>query len=342
MLKRKLVSISIALSFIVVLVTSVFMYFRPYQSSTASLHTAFGMIFIIAGVFHIVNNFLPLKRYASDEKSKLPVSKSLLSLLAIMIVLSYLFYTGQLGFGGLYDWGNEYRNAQKGKTLESKNISYITLSETVGDYTIDIEGKLGDAFAYPMFAAWVEDEKGNYLQTIYVSESIGTSIYDYKKGEKGRHIIRRPSGLPVWAHRRNIPAKDGLMIPLGEQPDLDGYTGATPLEDFNIQTNFNVEKDSIINIFFEVNQSYDWNEYYTKDKFPQDSIYTISGQSGQPSLVYKSTINLADLASQPSYIMTAVGHGHHSGKNGTLYTDLKNMTTAHEIVSRTILTLSKL
>lgn len=338
-MKRKLISLIIALSFVVIFVTGVLMYFRPFESTVASLHTSFGFVFLLGAVFHILNNILPLKNYSTDKKSKFFLSKSFIYLSVFISLLSYSFYTGSFGFGIVYDWGSEYRNTQLGKERMSKNVEYISLSKTVGNYSLEIEGKLGNAFNYPMFALWIEDVNGNYIQSVYVSESIGTSIFDYKKGKKGKHIIRRPSGLPVWGHKRNIRAEDGLMIPLGNEPDLDGYTGATPLEDFIIESNFNINKDSIINMFFEVNQSYDWNEYYSEDRFPQDSIYTISGQSGQPSLVFKSTINLLNIDVKSAFIMTPIGHGHHSGEDGKLYTDLSKITSAHNIVQRVILTL---
>lgn len=340
-MKRKIVSISIALSFVVIFVTGVLMYFRSYESTVASLHTSFGFVFIIGAVLHIWNNISSLKNYSTNKKAKIYLSKSFLTLFAIICLMSYLSYTGTFGFGVIYDWGSDYRNSQLGKERLSKNVEYISLSKTVGNYTLDIEGKLGNAFNYPMFAIWLEDAKGNYIQSLYVSKSIGTSTFDYKKGVKGKHIIRRPSGLPVWSYKRNIQAKDGLMIPLGYEADLDGYTGATPLEDFIIESNFNLAKDSSINIYFEVNQSYDWNEHYSENRFPQDSIYTISGQSGQPSLVYKSQIDLYNLANKSAFIMTPIGHGHHSGKDGKLYTDLSNITTAYKIVDRVILTIQK-
>lgn len=340
-MRRKFVSIVIALSFVVIMGTSVLMYLRPYASSTASLHTAFGFIFLTIGLLHITNNLRPLKNYIVDKKQTLSLSWQFVSSVVLAACLAYLFYTGSLGFGAIYDWGSDYRNSQAGRDSRSQKVDYISLEQSIGQYQVSLEGKLGNAFKYPMFAAWLEDADGNYLHTIYVSESIGTSTFDYKKGKKGRHIIRRPSGLPVWAHKRNIAATDGLMIPLGKEPDLDGYTGATPLEDFVIESQLKPNKDSIVHIYFEVNQSYDWNEYYSKDRFPQDSIYTISGQSGQPSVVYKATIDLRELSNENSKIMSPVGHSHHSGADGSLYPDLSKVTTAFDIVSRIIVTVDK-
>jgi len=41
----------------------------------------------------------------------------------------------------------------------------------------------------------------------------------------------------------------------------------------------------------EVNRTYDFNEYYSKTRFPDDAIYSGTGSSGQPSLIYKAIID---------------------------------------------------
>jgi len=63
-------------------------------------------------------------------------------------------------------------------------------------------------------------------------------------------------------------------------------------------------------------------------------VYSGSGSSAQPSLIYAATVNLND--DERYYFMTLIGRGHHSGKNGDLYTDLAGITTAKEMVNRVI------
>ena len=85
---------------------------------------------------------------------------------------------------------------------------------------------------------------------------------------------------------------------------------------------------------FEVNRSYDFNEFYHLNAFPSDPIYSGNGSSAQPSLIYSTTVNLD---SKPGYyFMSLIGRGHHSGKDGRVYTDLSGVTTAKEIVNRII------
>ena len=71
------------------------------------------------------------------------------------------------------------------------------------------------------------------------------------------------------------------------------------------------------------------------DSFPDDAVYSGNGFSAQPSVIYSAQI---DFSSSTKIIpMALVGHGHHSGKNGAIATDVSNLTTALNIVDRIII-----
>ena len=95
----------------------------------------------------------------------------------------------------------------------------------------------------------------------------------------------------------------------------------------------------LFKLFLEVNQSFDWNDYYTKARFPEDKIYSGSGQNGQPSVVYAATIDLAQKTRH--YMLSPVGHGHHGGGDGKLDPDLSNLTTALDIVDGVLVKVSQ-
>mgnify|MGYP001823206809 CR=1 FL=1 len=82
----------------------------------------------------------------------------------------------------------------------------------------------------------------------------------------------------------------------------------------------------MVNILFEINQSWDWNEYWTNDKFPGDAEYM---SSSQPAVVYTVTIDLEK--TDTIYTMQVAGHSHYSGKDGKLYLDISSLTTALNI-----------
>jgi len=195
--------------------------------------------------------------------------------------------------------------------------------------TIEVSFNAGPEHNHPMMAVWIEDEKGNYIQTLFVNESVAKGYFkhaDKSDGEWTSGTLVRPASLPVWAHKRDIKNDLGNYMPTRENPVPDAYTGATPAGDFLLKTKTDDALPQQFRLIFEINQSWDWNEYWTNNKFPDDEDYKTSSQ---PSLVYAVDIDLENR--EEAYELIAVGHGHYSGKNGEIYYDLDNMTTALEI-----------
>ena len=206
-----------------------------------------------------------------------------------------------------------------------------TISSNPGGKGQELEIKFtrGEAHNHPLMAFWVEDQQGNYIQTLFVAESIGKGIFDHGDPTSGKWLpgaIRRPAALPVWSHSRGVKEPDGLFVPTPEHAIPDAYTGATPQISFILNTKLDNPINEKFWVCFEINQTWDWNEYWTNNKYPDDDVYKTSCQ---PSLIYKVLIDPNDeIKNNP---MKVVGRGHHSGKNGEIYTDLETMTTALDI-----------
>ena len=341
-MNRRLLGSILLITFLILSITGALMYFISFEKNIASIHTLFAFLFILSMVFHILNNKKPLLNYVTGKK--LAKSKKLQSPL-IFLILSLIamgLYHDIPILNEVYNWGNQIRNRQIGKIEETFEYQIINLEKTIGNQKITIEFKKGEAFQYPLFAIWTEDLLGNYIETLYISRVISSSVFDYGKNIEGNwvsSVLRRPEALPYWSHKRGIQAPDGLYTPLDKAPDLDAVSGATPTGNFVVKSKGNFNKKSGLKLLIEINQSYDWNDYYTRDKFPRDKIYSGSGQVGQPSLIYASPIKIGGLESTNHEIMKLIGHGHHSGENGELYTDLSKITTAKNIANRIIVTL---
>jgi hypothetical protein len=194
---------------------------------------------------------------------------------------------------------------------------------------LEIEMTRGESHNHPLMAIWVEDESGKFIQTLYVAESIGKGTFQHGDASRGFWMpgeIRRPAALPRWSHRRGIQAGDGLYLPTPDDPVADAYTGPTPGSSFILHTRLDDPGLKKFKVLFELNQTWDWNEYWTNNKFPEDEEYKTSCQ---PALVYAVTIDLEN--PEDSYEMEIIGRSHHSGANGELYDDLHTMTTALQI-----------
>ncbi len=190
----------------------------------------------------------------------------------------------------------------------------------------------GKNFNHPLMAVWIEDTNSNYLQTLYVAESIAKGIFGHGDASSGKWMpgpLRRPAALPVWSHRRNIQEKDGLYVPTVNTPLPDAVTGPTPQGDFSIISNLTENIPAVFDVYFEINQSWDWNEYWTNAKFPDDENYKTSAQ---PSLIYVARIDT--VTGQKTTELKIIGHGHYSGKDGKIYHDLSTITTAMNIAEK--------
>jgi len=205
---------------------------------------------------------------------------------------------------------------------------YSYNNDTTGTQ-ISIEFTKGKEFNHPLFAFWIEDEKSNFVQTLYVSQSIGKGVFEHGNTGSGVWMpgpIMRPAALPRWSHQRGIVNSNGLYLPDEKNPIADAYTGATPKGDFVLNTIIEGNNLRKFNVYMEINQTWDWNEYWTNSKYPEDAEYKTSCQ---PALIYLAEIDLDSTVK--TYELKAIGHSHYSGKTGEIFTDLSTITTALEI-----------
>jgi hypothetical protein len=211
------------------------------------------------------------------------------------------------------------------KYTEYKTDTLYTNPDGNGNM-LEFEFRRGPEHNHPLMALWITDTSDSYIQTLYVAESIAKGVYGHGDKSTGKWLpgpIRRPATLPVWAFNRGLKEADGLYIPTLETPIPDAYTGATPQANFTIVAKTDQVLPDRFKVWFEVNQSWDWNNYWTNNKFPDDEDYKTSCQ---PALVYSVTYDLKEMGSYKD--LKLVGHSHFSGKTGEIFPDVSTITTA--------------
>lgn len=196
----------------------------------------------------------------------------------------------------------------------------------------------------PQMAFWLEDSLGRHVTTLYVTRR--TALQDWRPfpGEK-REEISRPSSLPVWTH---VHRSGGLLAPAAcdgcheamkredrtppGDPTIDGITGATPKEGFSLARRLPAElPPGVYTVKAEINHSKDFDDAWPEDAEPGDDAWSGGSMgSGQPSVVWAGRIVIGDGPS--SVTLVPAGHGHPSGANGEVETDLSAMGTALDIV----------
>ncbi len=210
------------------------------------------------------------------------------------------------------------------------------VSTTITDtqITIDSDGnqtiavKKGKTYDHPSFVIWMEDLNGNYIGTIYITESYASGIYSHEMVNDSLWLDRegpsfQPAALPYWTFKKGEIVGGGL-VPTESAPFVDAYSGATPNSNFSIIHNVkNIA--SGYKILLEINQLGDWNSFWTNAKYPNNVAYK---QSAQPSIVYAVEID----NNTKTFYLNPIGHGSPLGTDGKLYTNLNTLTTATEMI----------
>ena len=212
-----------------------------------------------------------------------------------------------------------------GSSRQVADTIIVSNSDDIGMVLIATKG---ESFNHPTFAVWVEDQQGKFVKTIFVTKSYASGIYGHGALTDSTWMNKpgvsfRPASLPYWTHKKGL-IEGKFLIPTREHPYTDGYSGATPKSGFALKSEcYSAEK---FRVLLEVNQTWDWNWYWTNNKYPFDKDYK---SSAQPSVVYAVDINLKDGFNE--YALNPIGHGHYSGADGRLYTELNTLTTALKI-----------
>lgn len=335
-------TIGLSVGFVALILTGLLMYFTQYDYFTASLHVWSSILVLVFVAGHFYNNWTPYKYHLKRRVGRRTFV--IVALGAIPISLGLL--AEQAPFVTIIELGEKFRSASSVRDGKYETID-LTHSH-LGKSSVELFIKAGKEYesepqplfwgitytATPQMVVWLEDEKGRFIKTLYVTGKTATSNFYSVRSDEER--VRRPETLPYWSHKRGVQAQDGLYIPSVDNTAFDGMTSATPKGDHLL--NMPIPERGKYRLMVEVNRSYDFNDYYSRDRFPDDAIYSGSGSSGQPSLIYQALFNVNEPAEK---LLTLIGHGHHSGQNGEMYGDLSKITSAKQILGFMVATFKK-
>ena len=228
-------------------------------------------------------------------------------------------------------------NTSNNTKNELKTNETIEIPNEKSDFLAEISFIKGKRFNNPTFVVWLEDLKGNYIKTIYITKAYASATYghaalsDSTWSDKAGESIK-PSALPYWTHKKGT-LKDGNIVPTQASPFVDAFSGATPKSNFTLKSNIG-NNGEMFNLMVEVNQTWDWNEFWTNAKYSDSKNYKYSAQ---PSLVYSARIS----KDETEFYLNPIGHGDEKGETGKLFTDISTLTTAKEIFEKIIVRIQK-
>ena len=222
------------------------------------------------------------------------------------------------------------------KVVKNNTFTFIKTNRSNEGKELSIQFYKGANHNHPTLAVWLEDLEGNFLQNLYVTQYVGTGVYQFnstapRKWENKPGANVWPATLPYWLHKKGPVNDEGDLMPSPQYPMPDAITSATPPGSFILKSKADLPLK--FRVMMEVNQTWDWNSYWNNDKYPDNVNYK---SSCQPALVYSVTVDLDD--EQSEYFLNPIGHSHFAGEDGTLYTDLTTFTTALDIFSKVVVT----
>ncbi len=212
--KRSTVSLLTAFSFIVLAVTGVLAFVRPFSIQIVGLHSLIGFVFIGLIALHILNNTGHLGRYL--KRGPVWITLSVVAALAVLFFWQPAPIKGVLGL-----------SKNLGPSLDDYEVTDLGLSYHYTPdpgYNMALTVRSGSGFdteSPPHFAIWLENASQYHIKTLHTPE-----------GNEGR------SALPYWDFKRRgwEEAKreaETSGIELAEELGVDAISGATQNSSFD-------------------------------------------------------------------------------------------------------------
>lgn len=331
---RKLASLLTGVSFAAAAVSGVLSFVSAYTERLAGVHAVAGFAFVAAAAIHIAHNGATWIRYARALR---PFAITL----AVVGALLAASIARAPPVDVLLAWGASLRSAGAPKRTTYDTIALdhsgdgplVTIDVKAGAFFSFVEPQYGFHIT-PQIAVWTEDSDGRFLETLYVTRDEGRAGYD--EGDEKHTLSPRPAALPVWAHKIGVQ-RGATPMQDRHAPAPDVVSAASPTDNVYLVARAHVAPRARFAVLLEVNSSFDYNDYYRRDSFPDEPAYADGGNPAQPSVVYRAWIE----PDGPRFVvMTPIGHGHHAGADGRIDPDLSHHTTALEIIERVLVGVS--
>jgi hypothetical protein len=306
--KRSYVSLLTALSFIVMAVTGVLAFARPFSIQVVGLHALMGFVFIGFIALHVINNTGHLKRYLR--------SKALWTTLGITVALTALFLAQPGPVRSVLGLSQNLGPALDRFEISDDGLTYHY--SPAPDYKMALTiraGKSFDAQTPPHVAIWLEN----------------ASFYHIKTLREPSDTANGRTALPYWdfkmrgweeAKRKAEESGKDLMA----EKEVDGVSGATQNSSFDPADyilSTNPEKPMPYRLVIEINQ-------------PDDD---------QSSLVYAVEIDNADPRAFQLLELMGYPKQEENDTDGkevwALYYVDERFGTALELINSALLTIGK-
>ncbi len=196
----------------------------------------------------------------------------------------------------------------------------------------------GSAYNHPLIVVWLETEDGEYVETLFVTETIGKEMYKQANisSEKGKEeSADLLAALPYWIHQCENNNSNGLLVSNQNNLSAEDIVRPTPCGSFDLSFHLSNCPAGNCRILIELNQIY----YKDKYQYGHHSGEPEPLTSAQPSIIYEAVVDPHILPDSIS--MKPIGLGDKTGKTRILQTNPKTTTPSKQIASKITLVVGQ-
>lgn len=302
-LRRRSVSLLTAMSFLVLAITGVIAFVRPFSIEVVGLHALMGFAFIALIALHVINNIRPLKGYLHG--------KAVWVALGIVALMSLLFWVQPAPVKKVLSLSGNLGPAQERFEMGDDQMTF-NYSPSPG-YRMELRVRMGpsyDAENPPAVAIWLENQGAYHIKTLLMPETI------------------RAYELPYWKFKRM--GWEQAKLDAADAGDVDVVSSPTPNGSFDPADYILPEasgESTPYRLLIEINQLDDAHGTY----------------DDQPSLVYAVEIDnslprvfqLLDLQGYPKQ------EGDGADEDWALYYTDETFGSALELIDSALLTIER-
>ena len=260
-LRRRAASLLTAFTFLVLAVTGLLAFVRPFSIGVVGLHALMGFVFIVLVGLHIVNNIRPLKGYMH--------SRAACTTLAITAALTAVFLLQPAPVKTLLGLSGNLGPAME--RFEMNGDGMLFHYSPSADYRMALTVKTGSSYSLsspPQIAIWLENQGAYHFKTLLAPEAPDTDR------------------LPYWVFKRKGWEKAKRQAK--QRSEVDAIVSATPNGSFDPADYIlpSGQKDSTpFKLLIEINQPGDGQP---------SLVYAVEIDNSRPS-----TYQLLDLVGYP-------------------------------------------
>lgn len=189
----------------------------------------------------------------------------------------------------------------------------------------------GSGYNHPLIVLWLETEDREYVETLFVTETIGKEMYkqaNISSGKEKEESADLLAALPYWIHQREYNNSNGLLLSDQNNPSAEAIVRPTPSSSFDLSFHLSNCPPGNCRILIELNQIFDRGEYQNSHHTGEPERFT----SIQPSIIYEAVVDPHILPDSIS--MKPIGLGDKTGKTGTLQTNPETAIPSRQIASK--------